>query len=229
MLAFHGKQEIKDKYIARVKSHYKADEIIKGKYWENGKGCAIGCTIHGSSHSAYEKELGISRIIARLEDGIFQALPNDVAKKFPLRFLNAIKVGADLSGVFNKFMYWLLVDETDGVIKFFKKPEQIKAIQAVADLFARRIAGEKVDLMEWHAVRATAAAYAAYAAAAAAAAAVGAVAAVDAYVYAAADAAYAVDADVYAAATARRQARLRQADKLIELLENAPVPEQIAA
>ena len=40
LLAFHNDQKIKDKYIARVKAHQEADEIIKGKYWKNGKGCA---------------------------------------------------------------------------------------------------------------------------------------------------------------------------------------------
>lgn len=48
LLSFHGKQSIKDKYIKRLKLHYKMDEIVKGKYWENGKGCAVGCTIHSN-------------------------------------------------------------------------------------------------------------------------------------------------------------------------------------
>jgi hypothetical protein len=45
LIAFHNDQKIKDKYLARVEAHRKADEIIKGKYWENGKGCAVGCTL----------------------------------------------------------------------------------------------------------------------------------------------------------------------------------------
>jgi len=44
MIAFHGKPEIKEQYLARVRAHAAADEIIHGKYWEGGKGCAIGCT-----------------------------------------------------------------------------------------------------------------------------------------------------------------------------------------
>jgi len=39
LIAFHGKSTIKKKYLARVNKHAKADEIIKGIYWENGKGC----------------------------------------------------------------------------------------------------------------------------------------------------------------------------------------------
>lgn len=46
LIAFHGKQSIKDEYLARVRAHKAADEIIKGVYWEKGKGCAVGCTVH---------------------------------------------------------------------------------------------------------------------------------------------------------------------------------------
>lgn len=84
--AFHGDAKIKAKYIARVKAHQKADEIIKGRYWEDGKGCAVGCTIEGSDHSKYEKELGIPEILAYLEDGLFEEMSNEDAMKFPLRF-----------------------------------------------------------------------------------------------------------------------------------------------
>ena len=59
MQAFHNDLKIKEKYLSRVRAHALADEIVKGKYWEGGKGCAVGCTIHGSQHKNYEKELGI--------------------------------------------------------------------------------------------------------------------------------------------------------------------------
>ncbi len=74
LLAFHGDMKIKKKYLARVRAHRKADEIVSGKYWENGKGCAVGCTIHGSSHKAYEDEIGHPQILARLEDRLFEAI-----------------------------------------------------------------------------------------------------------------------------------------------------------
>lgn len=73
LIAFHGKKEIKDKYVAKLLAHEKADEIKKGYYWENGKGCAVGCTIEGSDHSKYETELGLPEWLARLEDTIFEA------------------------------------------------------------------------------------------------------------------------------------------------------------
>src|SRR3990167_6515043 len=91
MIAFHGKNEIKEKYLQRVIAHRKADEIVKGKYWENGKGCAVGCTIEYSKssdvHKRFETELGIPEEIAILEDHIFENLENGESKLFPEKFL----------------------------------------------------------------------------------------------------------------------------------------------
>lgn len=41
LIAFHGDPKIKAKYPARLEAHAHADEIVKGIYWENGKGCAV--------------------------------------------------------------------------------------------------------------------------------------------------------------------------------------------
>ena len=115
LISFHGKQEIKDEYIARVKDHQASDRIVKGQYWENGKGCAVGCTIEGNEHNKYETELGIPEILARLEDGLFEEMSNEEAMKFPLRFLEAIPVGADLSKVFTKLIIWEWEDAEYGL------------------------------------------------------------------------------------------------------------------
>ena len=108
LLAYHGDPKIKRKYLARVRAHRKADELVKGRYWESGKGCAVGCTVHSSSHAAYETELGIPRELARLEDQIFERLDNGASKAWPEAFLQAPRVGADLSMVWPSFALWLL-------------------------------------------------------------------------------------------------------------------------
>src|ERR1700682_1649930 len=110
MLAFHSDPSVKEKYLNRVLAHRAADEIIHGTYWTGSKGCAVGCTVHQDSdaHTAFETELGIPCAIARLEDRIFEGLPNGEAKDFPAQFLSAIRPGADLSLVVDKFLYWLL-------------------------------------------------------------------------------------------------------------------------
>lgn len=171
MLAYHSDPKIKSRYLKRVRAHAKADEIIKGQYWENGRGCAVGCTIHSGNHSAYETELGIPRLLAKLEDGIFEGLPIEQAKVWPEKFLKVIKPGVDLSQIGPKFLIWLLGD----VIQFAKPAGKI-AIQAVIDLYKRQLKGEKITPTEW-------------------------------------------DTAAASRKTARETARIKQAEKLLELLK----------
>lgn len=144
--AYHGSIETKDFYLGRVAQHCAADELIKGKYWEGGRGCAVGCTVHSDEHFAYESELGIPRILARLEDRIFEGLALPAAKLWPERFLSAIAVGADLSLVWPKFAVWLLADPADGVVRFAKTEPQKAVIERVAELFRRLANGEEVEI-----------------------------------------------------------------------------------
>jgi hypothetical protein len=234
MLSFHSDPQLKAKYLARIQAHFKADEIIHGKYWENGKGCAVGCTIHSSQHMNYETELGIPVMLAKLEDRIFEGLSNGEAKKFPKQFLAAIRPGVDLSLVGWKFLHWLMEVELKG-----NKNERVAAvIKRCANMLVPLTKGEKIDEEERIAVRTdAAAAYAAYAAsdAAAYAAAYAAYAAASAATYAAA--AYASDAAAYAAAyaayaaasAASNQCYSRMAKKLLSLLRQARAKDAKAA
>lgn len=202
MRAFHGKQEVKDFYLARVIAHEQADEIIQGVYWERGRGCAVGCTIHSNNHADYELLMGIPRQIARLQDRLFEGLPLSEAKSFPRAFIKAIPVGADLSWVIPRFLHWLLVDPIDGVIRFAQTEQQRVLIQRVARLYQRLLHGEDVPGEEWKSADAAANADAADTAAAAAA-----------YAYAAA-----ANADVYPI----------MREQLLALLQAAPVCSEIS-
>jgi hypothetical protein len=152
MKAFLGNPKIKAKYLARLTAHAKGDEIVKGKYWENGKGCAVGCTIHSSDHMAYETELGIPVMLAKLEDEIFENLPNGTAMEWPFRFLSAINIGVDLSMVGSQFLYWLLMDKKDGVIRFSNKKTRASIIM-VGDLYKQRLNGNEPNQTTWNAAR----------------------------------------------------------------------------
>lgn len=146
--AFHGKAKIKEKYLRRVRRHQRADEIIHGIYWDDGKGCAVGCTIHSSDHFGYESQLGIPLLIAHLEDKIFEGLDNSTAKGFPFRFLEAIPVGADLSLVAPKFFLWALTSETLNIVA--GADGQGHNTVAVATRFWQRVvAGGDVSENEW--------------------------------------------------------------------------------
>ena len=116
MLSFHNDPLVKAKYTARIKAHAKADEIIKGQYWQNGKGCAVGCVIHSTNHKAFEIELGIPEWLAKLEDVIFEALPNGDAKSFAVNFLDAIPVGVNLEHVKWRFCAFILKENIERVL-----------------------------------------------------------------------------------------------------------------
>ena len=117
--AYHGDPKLKAKVMRQVRTHRRLDQIIQGQYWdaEEKKGCAVGCLLHDpeGGHEQYEPEFGIPELLAHLEDGIFEALPVEVAKDWPVRFLNAIPVGADLSTVWPRYAIWLMTDPTWGM------------------------------------------------------------------------------------------------------------------
>jgi len=122
--AYDNDAQLKKDMVSEVMRHQKADMIVKGTYGkENGvwKGCAVGCSIHSynlkrgkeiatDNHNAFETELGIPESLARLEDYLFEKMPDDKALKFPAEFLKSIPVGADLSLVAPKFIAGTLRD-----------------------------------------------------------------------------------------------------------------------
>jgi hypothetical protein len=249
LVAFHGKESIKKKYLSRVRAHRVADEIIQGTTWTGKKGCAVGCTLHAYDHLAYERELGIPMMLARLEDSIFEGLSVNDSKAWPEDFLNAIPVGADLSMIWPRFALYLIIDKKEGVIRFAKRSDVKKALREVASLFQEWIStGIKPSDTKWReaaqkarTARSAAAAWAAEAAEAAEAAAAEAEAAWAAEAEAAwaaaeAEAAWAAEAEAAWAAAeaearwaarknAREQTRALQAKKLLQLLAEAPVLE----
>jgi hypothetical protein len=159
MKAFHDDSEIKEKYLARVRSHRAADELIRGEGWDGHRGCAIGCTLEAYDHSRYPIELGIPEQLAYLEDWLFERLPVDdsnwtrpgvVAMAWPELVLSSIHVGSDLSRVWPEFAIWLLVDPAHGVLQYAVDISVRAAIVDVADLYRRT---DDVSQDEWAAAR----------------------------------------------------------------------------
>ena len=245
--AFHGDAAIKEKYLLRVENHKRADEIVKGKYWGNGKGCAVGCTIHSSSHNRYEDELGIPFQIAHLQDRIFESLPNEQAKEFPLEFLQKINVGADLSLITPKMILFILEDciledlkkdnfsDTDelkiSIIKYtkvwrdflagnFKDIEEFKAAANNASAYASAYVSAYASAYAYDS------AYASVSAVASAYASVSDFASAFAYVYVSAFASAAAvaftSAYVYVSASEYAYTGSKMKDKLLELLVDCP-------
>jgi hypothetical protein len=225
----------RDVFLAEIKQHQDSDSIIQGVYdsVENGKfrGCAVGCSIHSINsklaidisyldHTAYETYLGIPTPLALLEDKIFEGLPPNVAKKWPLRFASAIQSGADLDKITTKFIPWVLRNVVLASAR--------DASENVKNILQRMAAGYETD---WAHDISYKAMEEARSSAASAASATSAAAAFAAYTAAFADAVDVVDSaiDVVAAAVARVRKKTEQtayaimADQLLILLSDAPV------
>lgn len=144
--AFHGDPAIKEFYLARVRAHRAADDIIRGTYGDadgasGWRGCAVGCTIHGGNHSAYVQELGIPTVIADIEERLFEEMPLSTAMDWPVEFLESIPVGADLSRVLWQLFAWGIHD----FLRHVDKDVQPTMERILTDVFEPRARGEFVD------------------------------------------------------------------------------------
>ena len=143
MLAYHNDPKIKVDILAQLEAHRAADEIVKGQYWDGGKGCAVACTVHSSDHMQYEERFGIPVMLARLEDTLFEGLPNDIAQQWPIRFMSAVHPGTDLSRVGWQFLHWLLTDEK--VNPGINDPNVASAVRQCADVLVPLTEGRAAD------------------------------------------------------------------------------------
>ena len=248
MLAYHNDESLRQTFLSRVRAHHAADEIIKGAYWRNGKGCAFGCMFHTSNHMASEEEAGIPVMLSRLQDNIFENLPNDKAKQWVLDYPEAIRAGQDLSRVGWKFLHWLLTESNPSA---FGHPLIRDAVKQCTEVLVPLTRGLPIDrkaaaraaeaaeaaawATEWAAAEAAeAAAWAAWATEWAAAEAAE---AAEAVAWAARAAAWAAEAVAWAARAAAEAAEAAEATawaaaeadfyekvsvKLLELIREAP-------
>ena len=143
LIAYHNDPAQKAAILAQLAAHRAADELVKGQYWQYGKGCAIGCTLHSDDHAEYEPRFGIPLMLARLEDVIFEGLPNGDAQAWPERFMGAIPLGADLSRVGWKLLRWLLT--TPEVNPGIEHDLVRDAVRCCVDVLAPLCEGRPVD------------------------------------------------------------------------------------
>ena len=206
MLSFKNDINLKNQLVAIVEGHEKADRIVKGHYWENGKGCCLGCMTEESenTHEILQERYNIPYWLGRVIDAIFEGLENSEAMKFPLRVSKAIPVGVDLDNIKTPFLSFVLKSTLD---KFDhdKYPEVKKCLDDVIALYET---GDKdVGKFREVAERLRSAAYIHAASAAA---------------YAVAAAAYAADGDVtndnWTSSGRKNQYKIF-ADELLRLIE----------
>ena len=77
---------------------------------------AIGRGIQSRRYVNYETELGITSVLATLQDAVHLGLKDAEADAWMELFLSSIPVGADLREVPAQFATWLLDDAEEGII-----------------------------------------------------------------------------------------------------------------
>lgn len=154
MISYHGKEEVKAKYVRRMREHQEADRIVQRfGYWLGGKGCAVGCTLESDirPHAQYPIELGLPEWLAHLEDHLFENLPEEEAASFALDFLQAIPVGVnelEWNRLRDSFqIFWLELQKTQ--IDCEKYPDVSDAIDNVIYLLREALEGHEPNWAAW--------------------------------------------------------------------------------
>ncbi|MBN8867536.1 MAG: hypothetical protein J0H98_08275 [Solirubrobacterales bacterium] len=172
---WHGDPALKEATVAEMVEHQNADRLVQGYgYWQDGKGCAVGCLIKSDNHVEYEERFGIPEWLAWMEDKIFEGLPKEKAQQWPVRFLSAIPVGADFSGLKDQLSVARLkklleladtwdesyrrevVDSIQGVIDALENDGDLGAAESAAWSAARSAAWAAAESAAWAAAESAA-------------------------------------------------------------------------
>lgn len=150
-----------DDLIRMAQAHQDADRFAQGRWWENGKGCSLGCMFHADNTNndnyclTAEQTTGIPYAINRFQERIFEWLPKNGAKLWTLQFYQLRPSEKDLSQVIDHLMLWILGVELrrEDVWEEIKQfPNCAAAVENVAARSRRKIAGETIDRTIWREV-----------------------------------------------------------------------------
>lgn len=175
VLAWHSNPDLKDEVLARLRAHRAADAIVQGRYQQYAphlavgyRGCAIGCTLPLQDltglvgddvrdpecgwHAEVERLYGIPQSVGHLIDRTFEGLPLEEAGDFAVTVVQAVPVGADLSLVSSRLLLDVLTDEDAGVLPRTPPGSPLRAaVEGVAGLYRRRLAGGEPARRDWKA------------------------------------------------------------------------------
>lgn len=152
-LSYYGDKRVKANYLARLKKHYLANEIVQETYWRNERDRDEEKFHH---YEEWKIQPGIPSNVNAVINRIFEGLPKKEAKEFPLECSSAIPVGVDLSNVLKKLYVWILTDSRNGVIQYAEDEKAKNNIQSIADMHAESIT-DNVSETKWVGLRASAA------------------------------------------------------------------------
>lgn len=163
--AYNNDAEFKKRFIEQLELHKEQDRLWRGSYgcyMDDGswRGCAVGCGLRTLSilsgeikaeseqgftdlrpdrnpHELLAEGLNIPWQLASAQDAIFETLPGFAAHLWPLRFAEALPVGANLSKVWPRFALKLL-DKLDTA------PFAVQ-VESFRDLYRAQLRGEAAN------------------------------------------------------------------------------------
>lgn len=166
MLTYTNDATLKKNFLRELRKHERADAILQGTYGRmNGqwRGCAIACSLRSmailngepihtgeyGNHAAFESYGLWPEWLARLEDVIFEGLPYEEARRWPVRVGQAVPVGADLTLVKWRFCAFLLNENIERVLSLdiadALKGQVVSAIRRVLAVHTQAIVTGKWD------------------------------------------------------------------------------------
>lgn len=174
IIAWHGDAALKAAAVARMREHAAADRLIRGDYLDldgeqpgEWRGCLHGCLtaervaaergvpvahLHLAGvdwHAESERLWGIPRPLGVVLDRAYERSVRP-AGELAVDILEAIPVGVDLGQVVDRLMLDLLDDPDHGVwLHTVLGSAQQEAVDRVAALHRRRIAGNEPTREEW--------------------------------------------------------------------------------
>ena len=133
MSAFFGEEKLKSAVMDRLREDRRLDRLAQGVYFEDGKGCHLGCLTrcNENSHEATERMFNIPIRVAYWLEAVFEGLPKEQAEWWVIEGTGAIPVGADLSLAHHKLAYWLLGPDSPSANGNAHKTvaEEVKAVR----------------------------------------------------------------------------------------------------
>lgn len=171
--AFYGDATLRDAVVERVKKRILADQIVTGLapvYDEAASVCSLmGAAVQSDDMERYEGTLSIPAHVARLEEVVHGFLSQEITDaegnksyvlreptlNYPLDWLKAIPLGADLQLVTPEFIRWFLLDIADAPQPYGVVVNDAAKTSAreIASLYAQAARGEPPTAEVWKQAR----------------------------------------------------------------------------
>lgn len=161
----------KQEFLKQSKAHFAADMLRKGfyaiEYAEQFKGCSVGCHLHyikpelgdqaisnmANKHAIVAEHYGYPEWLARLQDQIFEGLPNGESAKWHVQLAETL---AKLPPRYNWQLALHRVHVAILRISYKTAGSMQAMVKQVLDLHERAATGERVSDELWSAARSTA-------------------------------------------------------------------------